>query len=182
MGNLIISYNLAYGEKLRVGYRLSGSGSSFTYLPKMLSWNDSPYTITNLPDGQYDVELTAFTNDCRNSPCSQPLVYTTSSTASSPTLSVTVQLQTDPVTGKTFFKALLSSDYPLNSDLVLTIKIQIKDSNNTLYSENYTLQMQMGDMSLSQILRQSNPGETIVSYCLVSNYSAMPVNISLSSC
>lgn len=63
MGNVNLTYTIPIGTKLRIGYRIQGSSSPFTYLTTTPTDQQSPYTFT-LASGAYDLELTTVCPNC----------------------------------------------------------------------------------------------------------------------
>lgn len=73
MGYIEVTYTIPSLERVRVGYRPLHSTDPFTYLGRYLGYNESPYTIDNLPLGSYEVELTAVKGECGGL-CGEPKV------------------------------------------------------------------------------------------------------------
>lgn len=63
MGDVILTYSIPIGTKLRIGHRPPASTGPFTYLVATPTDQDSPYTFT-LPTGAYDLELSTICPNC----------------------------------------------------------------------------------------------------------------------
>lgn len=74
MANITFSYSITFGTNLRVGYRQKGSTGPYNYLNSYPSYADSPYTITGLVPGLYDIELTTICPNCGASLYSDPYI------------------------------------------------------------------------------------------------------------
>lgn len=81
MGYLVITYNLSKGEFLKVGYKRISS-PYYTYLSRYLYPYESPYSIGDISDGSYNVELTVIKDSCGDT-CGVPSVYIASTVPSS---------------------------------------------------------------------------------------------------
>lgn len=75
MASITINYTIPFGASLRVGYRIQSSSSAFTYVGTYPSYNDSPYTISGLPVGNYEVELTTICPSCSGGIFAAPTIY-----------------------------------------------------------------------------------------------------------
>lgn len=75
MADITVNYTVSFGASVRIGYRIQGSSSAFTYLPNYPTYNDSPYTISGLAVGTYEVELTAVCPNCSGGVFSDPVIY-----------------------------------------------------------------------------------------------------------
>lgn len=64
MGYIVIDYSIPPRERIKVGYRRYHSGSPFVYLSRLLYPTESPYTITGLAEGTYEIEVTAYKSSC----------------------------------------------------------------------------------------------------------------------
>lgn len=58
------STSIPFGTYLRIGYRLQGSASAFTYLTHYPSYDELPYVFTMPASGTYEVEYTVVCNQC----------------------------------------------------------------------------------------------------------------------
>jgi len=75
MASIVINYSIPFGATLRVGYRIQASSSSFTYVNPFPDYTQSPYTISGLPIGNYEVELTTICPNCSGGIFGQPVIY-----------------------------------------------------------------------------------------------------------
>lgn len=75
MASITVNYSVSFGASIRIGYRPQGSSTPFTYVTQYPTYNDSPYTISGLPLGVYEVELTTICPNCTGGVFSQPTVY-----------------------------------------------------------------------------------------------------------
>lgn len=64
MASLIVNYTIPSGTSVRIGYRITGSSTAFTYVEPNPTYLDSPYTISAIPVGSYEVELTTICSNC----------------------------------------------------------------------------------------------------------------------
>lgn len=58
------STSIAFGATLRIGYRVNGSSSAYTYITSYPSFNDLPYIYTISTPGVYEIEYTAICPSC----------------------------------------------------------------------------------------------------------------------
>ncbi len=66
------STSIDYGATLRIGYRMYGSASAFTYIVNYPSSEELPYTV-NLPTaGTYEIEYTQVCPNCSGNRYSEP--------------------------------------------------------------------------------------------------------------
>lgn len=75
MASITINYSIPFGSSIRIGYRIQSSSSAFTYLTSYPNYNDSPYVISGLPVGNYEVELTTICPNCTGGVFADPAVY-----------------------------------------------------------------------------------------------------------
>lgn len=75
MASIKINYTIPFGASVRIGYRVQASSSAFTYLTNYPSYNQSPYTIPDLPIGNYEVELTTVCPNCSGGVFADPVIY-----------------------------------------------------------------------------------------------------------
>lgn len=75
MASITINYTIPFGASIRVGYREQASTNAFTYLPNYPSYNESPYTISGIPIGNYEVELTTVCPNCSGGIFADAVVY-----------------------------------------------------------------------------------------------------------
>lgn len=73
MADVILTYTIPIGTKLRIGHRITGSVGNFTYLNVNPTSEDSPYTFT-LAAGLYDLELTTVCPNCSGNNFSDPFI------------------------------------------------------------------------------------------------------------
>jgi hypothetical protein len=66
---------IAYGQKLRIGYKAASSASAFTYLPDFPGPGDMPFEFI-ISAGTYDVETTIICPNCSGNIYSSPIVST----------------------------------------------------------------------------------------------------------
>ena len=50
--------SIPFGSNLRIGYRLNGSVSPYTYVPYYPSFNELPYTFSVPTSGTWQIEYT----------------------------------------------------------------------------------------------------------------------------
>jgi hypothetical protein len=74
MATLVINYTIPFGANVRIGYKQQSSSGPYTYLTNYPSYNDSPYTISGLPIGNYQIELTTLCPNCSGGVFSDPIV------------------------------------------------------------------------------------------------------------
>ena len=75
MATITINYTIPFGASLRIGYRIQASSSAFTYLTTYPTYNDSPYSFSGLPVGNYEVELTTICPNCTGGVFGEPQIY-----------------------------------------------------------------------------------------------------------
>lgn len=75
MAQITIDYSIPFGSSLRIGYRIQASSSPFTYITNYPNYNQSPYTISGLPVGNYEVELTTICPNCSGGVFADPVIY-----------------------------------------------------------------------------------------------------------
>lgn len=75
MATLTINYTIPFGSSMRVGYRIQSSSSAFTYVTTYPGYNDSPYSVSGLAVGSYEVELTTICPNCGGGIFADPVVY-----------------------------------------------------------------------------------------------------------
>ncbi len=75
MATLTINYDIAFGASLRIGYRIQSSSSAFTYVTTYPGYNDSPYLVSGLAVGNYEVELTTICPNCSGGVFADPVIY-----------------------------------------------------------------------------------------------------------
>lgn len=187
MGNLIITYKISPQNKLKVGYRVYQSGNPFTYLPKLLTAYDSPYTIQNLPDATYEVELTTYSGDCNSTPCSQSFTYVTNNVLSQIDVGINIFIAQDLLHGSNFayyLQANVNSSQPLTFNSIFTVSIDIYNSSNNSYlSQTFDLHYPAGVTFKNLTLKTVTAFERVVNYCLVSSVTNNSnLNIQLPNC
>lgn len=74
-----IEATLEYGQKLRVGYKVSGSANPYTYLNTFPGPEDIPFVFPVPAPGTYDVEITTICPNCAGNIYSDPEVRTLNS-------------------------------------------------------------------------------------------------------
>lgn len=75
MAQIRIDYTAGFGQSVRIGYRIQGSNNPFVYTSPYPSYSDSPYFITGIPLGIYEVELTGVCPNCSGAQFGYPTVY-----------------------------------------------------------------------------------------------------------
>lgn len=75
MASITVNYTIPFGASMRIGYRIQSSSSAFTYLTTFPTYNDSPYTFSGLPVGNYEVELTTICPNCSGGAYASPEVF-----------------------------------------------------------------------------------------------------------
>lgn len=75
MASITINYTIPFGSNVRIGYRIQSSSSAFTYVTTYPSYNDSPYVISGLPVGNYEVELTTICPNCSGGIFADPVIF-----------------------------------------------------------------------------------------------------------
>jgi hypothetical protein len=74
MAALTINYTIPFGSSLRVGYKIVGSLSDYTYVNFYPDYNSSPYIVGGLALGAYEVQLNTVCLNCAGSLFSDPVV------------------------------------------------------------------------------------------------------------
>jgi hypothetical protein len=74
MASLTVNYAVAFGASVRIGYKLTSSTGDYTYLNFYPSYNQSPYTITGIPLGVYEVQINTICPTCSGGIFSDPVV------------------------------------------------------------------------------------------------------------
>lgn len=74
MASITITATVVPGASLRIGYRVKNSSNPFTYLSVYPTANDLPYTISDLPNSMYEVELTQICPNCSGGIYSTPII------------------------------------------------------------------------------------------------------------
>jgi len=75
MASITVNYSIPFGSSIRIGYRIQASSSPFTYVNGFPNYNQSPYTISGLALGNYEVELTTICPNCSGGIFAEPVVY-----------------------------------------------------------------------------------------------------------
>lgn len=75
MASITINYTIPFGSSMRIGYRIENSSSPFTYLTTFPTYNESPYVISGLAVGNYEVELTTICPNCTGGIFGEPQIY-----------------------------------------------------------------------------------------------------------
>lgn len=75
MASITINYTISFGASLRIGYRIQNSSSAFTYVTTFPTYNQSPYTISGLAIGNYEVELTTICPNCTGGVFSDQVIF-----------------------------------------------------------------------------------------------------------
>lgn len=73
MGDVILTYSIPIGTKLRIGTRPPASTGPYVYENINPTSEDSPYTFT-LPMGAYEMELTTVCPNCSGNQFSDAFV------------------------------------------------------------------------------------------------------------
>lgn len=60
------------GSNLRIGYRLNGSTSAYTYVSTLPESEDLPFTFTVPTMGEWEIEYTVICNSCSGNVYSSP--------------------------------------------------------------------------------------------------------------
>lgn len=74
MASLVINYSIPFGASIRIGYRQLNTSGPFTYISGFPTYNDSPYTISGIPTGSYEVETTTICPNCGGGVFSDPII------------------------------------------------------------------------------------------------------------
>jgi len=75
MASITINYTIPFGASIRIGYRIQSSSAAFTYITTFPTYNQSPYIISGLPIGNYEVELTTICPNCTGGIFAEPAIY-----------------------------------------------------------------------------------------------------------
>lgn len=75
MASITINYTIPFGATIRVGYRIQNTSSTFFYVNPFPDYTQSPYIISGLPIGNYEVELTTICPNCSGGIFGQPVIY-----------------------------------------------------------------------------------------------------------
>lgn len=75
MASVTVNYTIPFGSSIRIGYRIQGSSSAFTYINTYPTYNDSPFTFSGLALGTYEVELTTICPNCTGGIFGEPVIY-----------------------------------------------------------------------------------------------------------
>jgi len=67
------STSISFGSNLRIGYRVYGATTPFTYLPDYPSYNDLPFTYNVPLAGTYEIEYSTTCPNCGGVRYSDPL-------------------------------------------------------------------------------------------------------------
>lgn len=65
------STSIGYGSTLRIGYRVYGSISGFTYITHYATYDELPYSFTVPSSGVYEIEYTEVCPTCSSPTYSQ---------------------------------------------------------------------------------------------------------------
>lgn len=75
MASVSFNYTIPFGTSLRVGYRPQGSSGPYTYITGTYpTYLQSPYTLSGIAPGNYDIELTTVCPNCSGAQFSSPTV------------------------------------------------------------------------------------------------------------
>lgn len=80
MASIQFNYTIPFGSSLRIGYKPQTSGGPYTYLPTYPSYNASPYTISGIALGAYDIEVSTVCQNCSGANFSDPVVFQATAT------------------------------------------------------------------------------------------------------
>jgi hypothetical protein len=75
MASITVNYTIPFGSSVRIGYRVQSSSDPFIYISPYPNYSGSPYTISGLPVGNYEVELTTVCPNCSGAVFGEPQVY-----------------------------------------------------------------------------------------------------------
>lgn len=76
MASLTINYSIPFGASIRIGYRIQNTSTPFTYIDTFPTYNDSPFTISDLAaNNNYEVELTTICPNCSGGVFGTPVVF-----------------------------------------------------------------------------------------------------------
>lgn len=75
MATITVNYTIPFGASIRIGYRIQSSSSAFTYVSTYPNYNQSPYIISDLPIGNYEVELTTICPNCTGGIFAEPVIF-----------------------------------------------------------------------------------------------------------
>jgi hypothetical protein len=76
MASLTIYYTVPFGSAVRIGYKITASVGDYTYVNYYPSYNQSPYIVSGVPLGVYDVQLNTVCQTCSGGQFSDPVVVT----------------------------------------------------------------------------------------------------------
>lgn len=79
MASITVNYTIPFAASVKIGYRITGT-IPFTYVTPYPDYTQSPYTITGLAIGSYDVELTTICANCSGGNPGVPIVFPAIST------------------------------------------------------------------------------------------------------
>lgn len=74
MAQLEVHYTVDFGNSVRIGYRTFGSTGPYTYVMPFPDYSQTPYYVTGIPAGDYEVEVTSVCPNCAGSSYGQPVV------------------------------------------------------------------------------------------------------------
>lgn len=74
MANLVVHYTIPFQASVRIGYKQQSSSDPYVYVIPYPDYTQSPYTISGLPIGNYQVELTTICPNCSGGVLSDPVV------------------------------------------------------------------------------------------------------------
>lgn len=74
MASLQVNYSISFAQSVRIGYKQYGTSDPYTYLTVFPGPGDAPYTISSLPFGLYQVEVTTICPNCSGGIYSTPVV------------------------------------------------------------------------------------------------------------
>ena len=75
MATITVNYTALFGQSVRIGYRVQNSGNPFVYPMPFPTYADSPYLITGVALGSYEVEITSVCPNCSGAQYGYPTIY-----------------------------------------------------------------------------------------------------------
>jgi len=81
MASLTVNYSVPFGASVRIGYKIVAAAGDYTYLGVYPTYNQSPFTISGIPVGTFQIQINTVCPTCSGGIISDPAIYlaTTSS-------------------------------------------------------------------------------------------------------
>lgn len=74
MASITVNYTIPFGAHIRIGYRVINSSNPFVYVSGYPAYNESPYEVTGIPTGSYEIELATICPNCSGGIYSEPII------------------------------------------------------------------------------------------------------------